>query len=131
MSASHARGLIPFCKENPRLRVERRAYLWRDVFLHGILPRVCDYIPLCSPMPDIGVLDAHLSESMARSFALWTVEALSLIPAVMPADSFSLVFSKSISFSRCNPFYITRFSNSCTEKTCTIPKWYRPPRPIR
>lgn len=29
----HAKGLIPFCRENPALRVERQASLWRDIFL--------------------------------------------------------------------------------------------------
>ena len=29
----HARGLIPFCQENPHLRIERRVSLWRNLFL--------------------------------------------------------------------------------------------------
>ncbi|KAK4164448.1 hypothetical protein QBC43DRAFT_370079 [Cladorrhinum sp. PSN259] len=32
---SHIRGLIPFCHENSALRIERRAALWRNVFLWG------------------------------------------------------------------------------------------------
>jgi hypothetical protein len=37
---SHVLGLIPFCKENPRLRVDRRVNLWRNVLPSG------DYTPL-------------------------------------------------------------------------------------
>ncbi|KAK4458100.1 hypothetical protein QBC42DRAFT_277561 [Cladorrhinum samala] len=33
--SSHIRGLIPFCHENPQLRVERRASLWKNIFLWG------------------------------------------------------------------------------------------------
>jgi hypothetical protein len=32
-SASHARGLISLCRENPNLRVERRVSLWEAVFV--------------------------------------------------------------------------------------------------
>lgn len=31
-SETHARGLIPFCVRNPRLRIERRLSLWTNVF---------------------------------------------------------------------------------------------------
>lgn len=31
--ASHVRGLIPFCEENPDLRIERRVDLWRNCFM--------------------------------------------------------------------------------------------------
>ncbi|KAB5580332.1 hypothetical protein GE09DRAFT_1255099 [Coniochaeta sp. 2T2.1] len=29
----HVRGLVPFCHENPDLRIERRVSLWRNIFL--------------------------------------------------------------------------------------------------
>lgn len=31
-----AQGLIPFCQENPALRIERRVALWRNLFLYSI-----------------------------------------------------------------------------------------------
>ncbi|KAI1205156.1 uncharacterized protein F4807DRAFT_464973 [Annulohypoxylon truncatum] len=105
LSASHARGLIPFCRCNSLLRVERRVHLWKNIFLEGVFPRVCKYIPLCLPMRSIEVLDAHLSESMTRSVALWTMEALSLIPAGMPTESFSLVFHGDIMPEKCSEIF--------------------------
>jgi len=29
----HAQGLVPFCQENPALRIERQANLWKTIFM--------------------------------------------------------------------------------------------------
>jgi hypothetical protein len=39
----HAQGLIPFCQENPDLRIERRASLWRTV--------ICPRVPVMHRIP--------------------------------------------------------------------------------
>ncbi|KAK8112506.1 hypothetical protein PG984_013032 [Apiospora sp. TS-2023a] len=39
-SASHGRGLVRFCMENPLLRIERRVDLWRNVFLDSMGPHI-------------------------------------------------------------------------------------------
>ncbi|KAK7934619.1 hypothetical protein PG985_000114 [Apiospora marii] len=39
-SASHGRGLVRFCMENPLLRIERRVDLWRNVFLDSMGHRI-------------------------------------------------------------------------------------------
>jgi hypothetical protein len=76
----HAQGLIPFCQENPFLHVERQVSLWRNIFLrngfHNTLAfRAADYI---------------YSGDIARSIALWIVEADALESIGMPVGSFSL-----------------------------------------
>ncbi|KAI0885886.1 uncharacterized protein GGS22DRAFT_162216 [Annulohypoxylon maeteangense] len=105
MSASHGMGLIPFCQHNPLLRIERRVHLWRNIFLQGALPRVCKYIPVYPSIRGLETLDAHLSESMTRSVALWTMEAMSLVSAQMPIDSFSLVFHADRAPEKCSEVF--------------------------
>ncbi|KAH7363384.1 hypothetical protein B0T11DRAFT_93367 [Plectosphaerella cucumerina] len=69
----HAQGLIPYCKENPRLRVERRVSIW-NVVVNGSV--------YTSNPP---------SHIFGRVVALWIVEAHDLAALGMPAGSFSLL----------------------------------------
>ncbi|KAF0317435.1 hypothetical protein GQ607_015387 [Colletotrichum asianum] len=82
---SHGLGLIPYCQENPRLRVERRVNMWRTVFQsmtgnrqpgHTVPTKRGDYLP---------------ARSISDCVAVWVLEALELERAGMPAGSFSLV----------------------------------------
>ncbi|KAK1547115.1 hypothetical protein CPAR01_01082 [Colletotrichum paranaense] len=80
----HAMGLIPYCQENPELRIERRVSLWRNAFFH--LPGEAlgerthqDY--------NLGLDANKISYAVAR----WVIEVLPLVPAGMPAKSFTLV----------------------------------------
>lgn len=82
---SHALGLIPFCQENPRLRVERRVNLWKTVFAEHGLSR--------SP----GLPSARVTGLLTP----WFHEALALKAAGMPAASFALVFDGSPTQERC------------------------------
>ncbi|KAI1105308.1 hypothetical protein F4804DRAFT_304495 [Jackrogersella minutella] len=87
----HALGLIPFCQENPRLRIERRVNLWTNVFLRPL--RQFNGNPILSPRYHTnrdGVI-RRISSTLTRSVALWTVEALELVPSGMPEGSFSLL----------------------------------------
>lgn len=73
----HGLGLIKFCKENPELRVERRANLWKSILLTCIGEGIGD--------------DEIYEDGITQRVALWVVEALALVPAGMPAGSFTLV----------------------------------------
>ncbi|KAH9229443.1 hypothetical protein K456DRAFT_1752826 [Colletotrichum gloeosporioides 23] len=84
----HGLGLIPFCKENPLLRVERRVSLWRNAFQTDTAYRSPDarYKPKYRYTP--WAMD---SAQVTHNVASWVIEALALEPAGMPSGSFSLL----------------------------------------
>ncbi|TQN65445.1 hypothetical protein CSHISOI_10061 [Colletotrichum shisoi] len=88
----HGLGLVPFCKENPLLRIERRVSLWNNAFQEfrsstfPIQTPQHQYEQLVSQ--DKNTLDSSL---ITASVASWIMEALELAPAGMPASSFSLL----------------------------------------
>ena len=89
----HALGLIPYCLENPHLRIERRLNIWRNV-----LPKA-SVVPLhWAVYPDDHVSDVATSRidgyfaRICDGFGVWIAEALILGDAGMPTDSFALVF---------------------------------------
>jgi hypothetical protein len=86
----HAQGLIPFCQESPRLKIERRVNLWRNA-LHGDTDPL--YI-LREQSPQIirrVRADCLRAEDVTRSIAPWVMEALALPSLGMPADAFTLI----------------------------------------
>ncbi|KAJ0314299.1 hypothetical protein Brms1b_006965 [Colletotrichum noveboracense] len=87
---SHARGLIPFCQDNPLLRVERRVKLWTNVFLTGI---TYDAYLEWQRAQQTGQHEtgALYSDQMTATLALWIVEASALVEAGMPPASFSML----------------------------------------
>ncbi|KAK0736564.1 hypothetical protein B0T21DRAFT_367183 [Apiosordaria backusii] len=101
---SHARGLIPFCLENPGLRIERRLSLWGNVFLrHGYgnawfefgplysfrrLDEVHSTIPEC--VPPLSELARLSPQWISDCLSFWLAEALVLCEAGMPINVFSL-----------------------------------------
>ncbi|KAL6406788.1 hypothetical protein AUP68_09594 [Ilyonectria robusta] len=83
---SHARGLIPFCKENRLLRIERRVDLWRTIFQAEEMNRLERYR---GRGPE---RDAKFSTyDLCGSLADWLIEAAELPQDGMPPNSFSLV----------------------------------------
>jgi hypothetical protein len=70
---SHVQGLIPFCRRNPRLHIERALNLWTA----GI----------CFGMPFIQGVRATM---ITRSLGGWIIEALELRDRGMPDGSFRL-----------------------------------------
>ncbi|KAI1162069.1 hypothetical protein F5B18DRAFT_411084 [Nemania serpens] len=82
----HAKGLVPFCRENPFLYIERRLDLWHTA--------------LCSfERMDWVALQAELSyfsqgspNMFSGDVARWLVEAVDLFRTGMPEKSFRLVF---------------------------------------
>ncbi|KAK1716100.1 uncharacterized protein BDZ83DRAFT_635122 [Colletotrichum acutatum] len=82
--ACHAMGLIPFCQENPAMRIERRVSLWHNAFF---------YHSSMSGATGWRTKEYRQVEANEMSFAVarWVIETLPLIPAGMPANSFTLV----------------------------------------
>ncbi|KAF2675670.1 hypothetical protein K458DRAFT_471229 [Lentithecium fluviatile CBS 122367] len=86
---SHALGLIPFCEENPLVRVQRLADLWRAVFPdHGKRLIVPLFLIGSYQQPQKGLEPAQMSSTLAT----WIDEAVALQAAGMPAESFWLIF---------------------------------------
>ncbi|KAK2033543.1 hypothetical protein LX32DRAFT_74198 [Colletotrichum zoysiae] len=81
----HAMGLVPYCQENPRLRVERRVNMWRTVFQTKTVNDLSE-----SMNPQEGTT-FHLDD-MSCCMGVWILEALELEPAGMPPGSFTLTF---------------------------------------
>ncbi|KAK6224583.1 hypothetical protein QIS74_02910 [Colletotrichum tabaci] len=75
----HGRGLIPFCQENPQLRIQRRLKLWQNFFTAEKTVQ--------SPI----MFMSRMTERVSR----WMVEARALPSAGMPAASFSLLLDGS------------------------------------
>ena len=71
----HARGLIPFCRENPKLQIERRLAI-----------SASRYPEPCSDRGDVWDMSGCFQETM-----LWIEAALELSTLGMPAQSFTLV----------------------------------------
>ncbi|RYP40951.1 hypothetical protein DL768_010560 [Monosporascus sp. mg162] len=87
----HAKGLIPFCRENPELRIERRVSLWRNIFQKSHWWDGCDWERRVDfPCDREGRLAA---DEVTRPVADWMVEASVLGRAGMPQDpgTFTLI----------------------------------------
>jgi len=75
--AGHVHGLIPYCLENPALRVERRVDLWRNCFISSFSRY--DWFPV---QPEFWLDDYHedimstlYADTITRPVAEWMVEA--------------------------------------------------------
>ncbi|KAI1198216.1 hypothetical protein F5X97DRAFT_299722 [Nemania serpens] len=81
----HAKGLIPFCLENPSLRIERRLDLWHTVlcpFKH------LDWVLMAQDF----LCTKGSPNGFSENASLWLVESGDLFRAGMPEKAFSLVF---------------------------------------
>ncbi|KAF9881881.1 hypothetical protein CkaCkLH20_01027 [Colletotrichum karsti] len=79
----HAQGLIPFCQENPHLRVERRVSMWRTIL--QTMSSACDTFTSPHEGAALG------ADQISHSVAVWILEALELEPAGMPLGSYTMV----------------------------------------
>ncbi|KAF2790643.1 hypothetical protein K505DRAFT_364538 [Melanomma pulvis-pyrius CBS 109.77] len=87
---AHARGLIPFCQENPKLRIERRVDLWISVLDKRLLWRLI--------FPNAIWAYAWFAyepttKSLHERIMSWIDEAMALCSFGMPAASFSIIFT--------------------------------------
>lgn len=90
----HAQGFIPFCLENPHLRVERRVDIWWSI-LPGWPGWRALYIPLThqNENPQLWSGVHELAPGIATTLlATWIEEAIVLPLLGMPSSSFSLIF---------------------------------------
>lgn len=78
----HAQGLIQFCRENPKLRIERHVDLWRNVFQFNARDQHRNKKYRVPKLEPVG---------LTRGIATWIMEALALAPAGMPEQSFTLI----------------------------------------
>ncbi|KAK4164621.1 hypothetical protein QBC43DRAFT_317256 [Cladorrhinum sp. PSN259] len=98
----HALGLIPFCQENPKLRIDRRVNLWRNILLDakdwfrgGIFRSWRDDLPAVveeragwwAPMGENGEI---MADQITALIAEWLSEASVLCDAGMPRGVFTL-----------------------------------------
>ena len=88
----HAKALIPFCVQNPKLRIERHVNLWQ----HS-LPGFFSNSGVTSPFLNFDGLRPTrcfmMRSAITRHMANWIEEALVLHAAGMPVNSFSLIFN--------------------------------------
>ena len=86
----HAQGLIPFCRESPHLRIERRVSLWRAVLAAGPEP-LFNLEERIRHMPTYNWdHDAVRSHHVTKCVASWIVEARALKDQGMPSNAFKL-----------------------------------------
>ncbi|KAF2439618.1 hypothetical protein P171DRAFT_490310 [Karstenula rhodostoma CBS 690.94] len=81
----HAQGLIPFCKKNPRLRIERKADLWRNLSVQTFH---ADMVRGVRRTYEDDILRSGVTSSAVIT---WIGEAIVLPSLGMPAGSFRLV----------------------------------------
>lgn len=89
----HGLGLIPYCQENPQLRIERKVNLWKNALhtttAHGELSetRLDFYRMKDNSSTTGGILQAN---HISHPIAVWIMEAVELEAAGMPPGSFTL-----------------------------------------
>ena len=92
---SHAQGLIPFCRQNPHIRIERRVSMWRVLLLEnrgvgGIDQELNDLYD----WDDQGrqeFYDHSRAHELEINACQWITEASALHAYGMPAGSFTLI----------------------------------------
>ncbi|KAI8718249.1 hypothetical protein NCS52_00603100 [Fusarium sp. LHS14.1] len=99
----HARGLIPFCRENHRLRIERRVDVLSTIFQIASL-RSLPQLPISSQEePNIRYkLGSHC---ITETVADWLLEALTTVDAGMPADAFTMVLDSGPATDLCSDVF--------------------------
>ncbi|KAF5625576.1 hypothetical protein F52700_8941 [Fusarium sp. NRRL 52700] len=97
---SHAMGLIPFCKENPKLHVEQRVDVWHNLVMSSEYPSAYRANGLIfergDPQPgEFHCLDSISGSEQDEAFSDWVVHGMEAVRAGMPVGSWSLVFDGS------------------------------------
>ncbi|KAF9760664.1 hypothetical protein IL306_004215 [Fusarium sp. DS 682] len=96
---SHAIGMIPFCKENPKLHVEQRVDVWQNLVMSSERPSAYSLRNMFfeqSEPPDRQVHSVSMDEidgpDQDSYFSNWVVHGLEVVKAGMPSGSWSVVF---------------------------------------
>ncbi|KAM6527692.1 hypothetical protein FALCPG4_008741 [Fusarium falciforme] len=99
----HARGLIPFCRENHRLRIERRVDVLNTVFQKSSLRNLMS-LPISSQEEPIIRYELG-SHCIAETVANWLLEGLATVDAGMPANAFTLVLDSGPAADLCSDVF--------------------------
>ncbi|KAF5633991.1 exopolygalacturonase B [Fusarium tjaetaba] len=87
----HAAGLVPFCKENPQLRISHRVSMLNVIFSRALLRRATSFASLRAyARHEIG--EVAFKEASSASFseiANWLAETVSLPEAGMPNGAYT------------------------------------------
>lgn len=94
---SHIIGMIPFCRENPKLQIEHRINLWRNILARGDEKRIRGLM-FCIEGPPL-VLDNTpewhqiVPGFIGRAFTGFILHLLEALKEGLPSDSYSLIVS--------------------------------------
>ncbi|VUC32042.1 unnamed protein product [Clonostachys rosea] len=81
----HGRGLVPFCQENPALRITRRVSLWGNIFRHDMDERHWQY-QVCTR----NAINKLSLDRATTVLAAWIAEA-GILPSIgMPTGQYTL-----------------------------------------
>lgn len=121
---SHAQGLIRFCVENPRLRVERRVSLWKAIFQQPTNIHDRETVNALSAPEDQEFNARTYTDnegfstlSATNNLALWIMEAVALTPAGMPQKSFKLVLDGAPDDNVVSDFFMNHVQRDATWQT--------------
>ncbi|KAF5714859.1 hypothetical protein FMUND_7240 [Fusarium mundagurra] len=97
---SHAIGMIPFCKQNPRLHIEQRVDVWQNLAMSSERPSAYSLngIHFERSEPQAGehhFLDSIYGPEQDVVFSNWVVHGMEVVRAGMPIGSWSVVFDGS------------------------------------
>ncbi|KAK8129070.1 hypothetical protein PG984_010178 [Apiospora sp. TS-2023a] len=96
----HAQGLVPFCLDNPRLRILHRIDMWRTIVATPYKDS------LYRDTPEQWFMEKPLLRfSGACNLATWLGEALALPSHGMPQQSYTLLLDASQSREQCTSFF--------------------------
>ncbi|QGI63783.1 hypothetical protein CEK27_007754 [Fusarium fujikuroi] len=94
---SHAIGMIPFCKENPKMHLEQRVDVWNNLVMSSERPTAYRLTNMYFERsePEAGeyysLYDVYAPDQDSY-FTNWVVHGLEVVKAGMPARSWSVVF---------------------------------------
>ncbi|RSL97650.1 hypothetical protein CDV31_012928 [Fusarium ambrosium] len=99
----HAQGLIPFCRENPRLRIERRVDVLNAIIQQTELSQLSSLPTSSRDDPNTRY---HIRYScITGAVADWLLEGLATVDAGMPADAFTLVLDSGRATDLCSDIF--------------------------
>lgn len=103
----HAVGLIPFCKENPLLKIDLRLSMIGNVFQHHFLKSHDCFGDLleCWKHDPCDLMSKDLGKGVYNISSRWLTEALALKDAGMPSDSFTFTLDGGPAIELCSDVF--------------------------
>ena len=139
----HAVGLIPFCKENSRLKIDLRLDMVGNVFQTHVLSRHTDFRYLHTRWEDdpSDLISEFLGMDVYEISSRWLIEALALKDAGMPSGSFTFTLDGGSAINLCSEIFqqdvlrsvsISKAAGRClpcpsdTVPRNDLPRWLNP-----